>query len=134
MVAKEKKRKKEKKTMEAKMMVAKEKKKKRTEEKKKKEEGKKGGIVLKSREVWASEKKRNPPQCGVWFRLNGLGSSQNGQNSLIHNWCTGGCWFTLAQTKENTTTPMVLSMLTSRYQAGTHVSWFRMLGRFSSEY
>jgi hypothetical protein len=29
---------------------------------------------------------------------------------------------------------MVLSMLTSRYQAGTHVSWFRMLGRFSSEY
>jgi hypothetical protein len=41
-------------------------------------------------------KEKNPPQCLVWFRLNGLGSSQNGQNSLIHNWCIGGCWFTLA--------------------------------------
>ncbi len=27
----------------------------------------------------------------VWFRLNGLGSSQNSQNNLIHNWCNGGC-------------------------------------------
>jgi hypothetical protein len=33
----------------------------------------------------------------VWFKLNGLGSSQNGQNNLIHNWCIGGCWFTQAQ-------------------------------------
>jgi len=41
-------------------------------------------------------RKKNPPQFLVWFRLNGLGSSQNGQNSLIHNWCIGGCWFTMA--------------------------------------
>jgi hypothetical protein len=43
-----------------------------------------------------TRKRKNPPQCLVWFRLNGLGSSQNGQNSFIQNWCTGGCWFTLA--------------------------------------
>jgi hypothetical protein len=42
--------------------------------------------------VWASEKKRiNPPQCLVWFRLNGFGSSQNDQNSLIHNRCIRPC-------------------------------------------
>jgi hypothetical protein len=41
-------------------------------------------------------KEKNPLQCLVWFRLNGLGSSQNGQISLIHNWCIGGCWFTEA--------------------------------------
>ncbi len=27
----------------------------------------------------------------------GLGSSQNGLNGLILNWCTSGYWFTLAQ-------------------------------------
>jgi hypothetical protein len=33
----------------------------------------------------------------IWFRLNGLSSSQNSQNSLILNWCIGGCcWFTQA--------------------------------------
>ncbi len=37
------------------------------------------------------KRKKNPPQCLVWFRLNGLSSSQN---SLIHNWCIGGCWVT----------------------------------------
>ncbi len=43
---------------------------------------------------WASEKEeKNPPQCFVWFST-GLGSSQNSQNSLIHNWCIGGCWVT----------------------------------------
>jgi hypothetical protein len=26
----------------------------------------------------------------------GLGSSQNDLNGFILNWCTGGCWFTLA--------------------------------------
>jgi hypothetical protein len=36
------------------------------------------------------------------FGLSGLDSSQNGQNSLIHNWCTGGCWFTLASQGEAT--------------------------------
>ncbi len=24
-----------------------------------------------------------------------LGSFENDQNGFIHNWCTGGCWFTL---------------------------------------
>ncbi len=43
-----------------------------------------------------NEKKKPPFQCLVWFRLNGLDSSQNGQNILIHNWCIGGCWFTQA--------------------------------------
>jgi hypothetical protein len=42
-------------------------------------------------------KENIPPQCLVWFRLNGLGSSQNDQNRLIHNWCVGGCWFTQAK-------------------------------------
>jgi hypothetical protein len=47
---------------------------------------------------WASEKKKKtPPQCLVWVRLNGLCSSQNGQNRLIHNWCVAGCWFTQAK-------------------------------------
>jgi hypothetical protein len=88
---------------EKKMMV--EEKKERTKRRRRKKEQKrrrrkrrekKGGIFLKSQERWANEKKKNPPQCLVWFRLNGLGSSQNGQNSLIHNWCIGGCWFILA--------------------------------------
>jgi hypothetical protein len=29
----------------------------------------------------------------VLFKLNDLGSSQNDQNNLIHNWCINGCWF-----------------------------------------
>jgi hypothetical protein len=78
-----------------------EKKKERTkEEKNKEEEGKKKRrIFLKSLGKvgqWKKEEKSNPPQCLVWFRLNGLGSSKNSQNSLIHNWCIGGCWFSLA--------------------------------------
>jgi hypothetical protein len=40
--------------------------------------------------------KKNPLQGLVWFKLNDLSSSQNGQNSLIHNWCISGCWFTQA--------------------------------------
>ncbi len=36
---------------------------------------------------WAIEKKTSPPQ---WFGLNGWGSSQNGHNNFIHNWCIGG--------------------------------------------
>jgi hypothetical protein len=43
------------------------------------------------------KRKENPPQCFVWFS-NGLGSSQN---SLIHNWCIGGCWVT-QQAEKNT--------------------------------
>jgi len=27
----------------------------------------------------------------VWVKR--LGSSENGQNGIIHNWCNGGCWF-----------------------------------------
>jgi hypothetical protein len=70
-------------------------KKKTKEEKKKEEEEKRGEIFLNLSQGWASEmKKNNPRQCLVWFRLNGVGSSQNGQNSLIHNWCIGGCWLT----------------------------------------
>jgi hypothetical protein len=70
------------------MMVEEKKRKERTkEEKKKEEEGKKGEIFWNLSEGWASEmKKSNSLQCLVWFRLNGLGSSQNGQNSLIQNW------------------------------------------------
>jgi hypothetical protein len=30
----------------------------------------------------------------VWF--NGLDSSRNDQNGLIHNWCIGGWWVTAA--------------------------------------
>ncbi len=41
-------------------------------------------------------KRKKITHLNVWFRLNGLGSSQNGQNSLIYNWCIGGCWFTQA--------------------------------------
>jgi hypothetical protein len=44
--------------------------------------------------VIMKREKKTSPQCLVWFRLNGLGSSQN---SLIHNWCIGGCWVTAAQ-------------------------------------
>jgi hypothetical protein len=67
----------------------------RTKEEKKKEEGKKGGNFFEiSRKGGPMKRKKNPIQCLVWFRLNGLGSSQNGQNILIHNWCIGGCWFT----------------------------------------
>ncbi len=77
-----------------KMMVEEEKnKKERTkEEKKKEEEGKKGRNFFETwAKGWASEMKRNNPrQYLVWFRLNGLGSSQNGKNSLIQNWCIGG--------------------------------------------
>ncbi len=40
------------------------------------------------------KRKKNPPQRLVWF--NGLGSSQNGKNGRIHNWCIGGCWVTAA--------------------------------------
>jgi hypothetical protein len=31
----------------------------------------------------------------------GLGSSRNDLNSLIPNWCTGGCWFTSALPMED---------------------------------
>ncbi len=46
-----------------------------------------GGDFGNPREWWASEKKKKKaaPQCLVWFRSNGFGSSQNSQNSLIHN-------------------------------------------------
>jgi hypothetical protein len=83
------------------MMVEEKKKKERTKEKNKKdEEGEKGGLVFWNlRESWASEKKKKVTHLNVWFGLNGLGSSQNGQNSLIHNWCMSWCWFT--QTNEN---------------------------------
>ncbi len=41
------------------------------EEKKKEKKGKKKGEIFSG---WAGEKKKkNPPQCLVWFRLNGLG-------------------------------------------------------------
>ncbi len=72
--------------MEEKKMVVKNKNKKRTKEKKK-EEGKKGGISLKSKGKvgkW-KEKKIKPTSMFGWFRLNGLGSSQNDQNNFIHN-------------------------------------------------
>jgi hypothetical protein len=36
--------------------------------------------------------KEKKSHLNVWFRLNGLSSSQNGQNSLIHNWCTSSIW------------------------------------------
>ncbi len=53
------------------------------------------------KEWWASEKKeKNPPQCFVWFST-GLGSSQNSQNNLIHNWCTGECWVTASWKEED---------------------------------
>jgi hypothetical protein len=78
------------------MMVEEKKRKEGTkEEKKKEEEGKKGENFWNLSEGWASEmKKSNSFQCLVWFRLNGLGSSQNSQNSLIQNWCIGSSWFT----------------------------------------
>jgi hypothetical protein len=84
--------------MEEKKMMVEEKKKERTkEEKNKEEEGKKGFKKKNLSKGLASEKKENnPSQCLIWFSLNGLGSSQNSQNSLNHNWCIGGCWFTQA--------------------------------------
>ncbi len=45
-------------------------------------------------------KEKNPLQCLVWFKLNGLGSSQNAQNNFIHNWCINGCWVTTTQLNE----------------------------------
>jgi hypothetical protein len=76
-----------------------EEKKERTKKRRKKEQKrrrrrkrtKKSGIFF---EISFERKTNNPPQCLVWFRLNGLGSSQNGQNGLIHNLCIGGCSFT----------------------------------------
>ncbi len=65
-----------------------------------KEEGKRRGeFFWNLREGWASEKKKIT-HLNVWFGLNGLGSSQN---SLIHNWCIGGCWFTKAHKLERST-------------------------------
>jgi hypothetical protein len=46
-------------------------------------------------------KKKTSLQCLGWS-LNDLGSSQNGQNSLIHNWCIGGCWFTQVEETAHT--------------------------------
>jgi hypothetical protein len=43
------------------------------------------------------KEKKKPPQRLVWFRLNGLGSSQNAQNNLIHNWYIGACWVRATQ-------------------------------------
>ncbi len=90
-----------------KMMVEEKNNKEKTKRRRKKEEQKRrrrrkrrekrGEIFWNLGEGWASEmKKKNSLQCLVWLRLNGLSSSQNGQNSLIHNWCIGGCWFTQA--------------------------------------
>jgi hypothetical protein len=57
----------------------------------------KGGKFLKSKgRVGQWKEKNNPPHCFVRFRLIDLGSSQNGQNSLIHNWWISGCWVTAA--------------------------------------
>jgi len=70
----------------------------REEERKNKRGGKRRGefFEISAKDGLVKRKKKPPPQCLIWFRLNGLGSSQNGQNSLIHNWCIGGCWFTQA--------------------------------------
>jgi hypothetical protein len=83
------------------MMVENKKKEKTKEEEKKEVEGGKGGRgwFWKSKGMvsqWKEKRKKTAPQWLVWFRLNGFGSSQNGQNSLIHNWCIGGCWVTVA--------------------------------------
>jgi hypothetical protein len=87
------------------MMVENKKKEKTKEEEKKEVEGGKGGRgwFWKSKGMmsqWKEKRKKkqhlNVWSGLVWFRLNGLGSSQNGQNSLIHNWCIGGCWVTVA--------------------------------------
>jgi hypothetical protein len=78
------------------MMEEKKGKKKQNRREKRKRREKRGEFFWNLCEGWASEKKKtNPPQC-LWFKLNGLGSSQNDQNSLIYNWCIGGCWFTQA--------------------------------------
>jgi hypothetical protein len=82
-------------TMKKKKMMVEEKKE-RTKEEKKEEREKKGNVFEISRKGGPVKKKESPPQCLVWFRLNGLSSSQNGPNSSIHNWCIGGCWFTRA--------------------------------------
>jgi hypothetical protein len=58
--------------------------------------GEKGGNFFEVSRKGEPVKRKEKPHLNVWFRLNDLGSSQNGQNSFIQNWCTGGCWFTLA--------------------------------------
>jgi len=35
------------------------------------------------------KRKKPPPQGLVWFRLSGLGSSQNGHPQLVHWWVLG---------------------------------------------
>jgi hypothetical protein len=84
---------------EKKMMVeVKKKKEQKRRRRRKRREKNKGEIFRNLSKGWASEKKKKtPPQCLVWVRLNGLCSSQNGQNRLIHNWCVAGCWFTQAK-------------------------------------
>jgi hypothetical protein len=67
----------------------------------------KKGTIFFCKERWASENiKKIPTQCLVWLGLNGLGSSQNDQNSLIHSWVH---WWVLVhsncQIKQQNTEP-----------------------------
>jgi len=55
------------------------------------QEGKTLGQKRRLKKPWAGEEEKNNSllRC-VWVH------PQNGLNSLILNWCTGGCWFTPA--------------------------------------
>jgi hypothetical protein len=55
------------------------------------EEGKTLGQRRGLKKPWAEEDKNKNALLGcAWVH------PQNGLNGLILNWCTGGCWFTLA--------------------------------------
>jgi len=108
--------------------MVKEKKIRTKEEKKKGRGGKRKGenffeISAKKGEPVKRRKKQTPPQCLVWFRLNGSGSSQNGQNSLIHNWCIGGCWFSQFGPRLGVSKPVAKDMTNLLFRVHLFKSW-----------
>jgi len=74
--------------MEENKIVVKEKKNREKQKRRRKRKKKRGGEIFEIYRKGGLVKKKSP-HLNVWFRLNGLGSSQNGQN---HNWCISGCW------------------------------------------
>ncbi len=86
-------------TMEEKKMMVDEKENKERKKKKREEGkgGKKGRNFVRCKgnvSQWKGKQTHTSMFGLVWF--NGLDSSRNDQNGLIHNWCIGGWWVTAA--------------------------------------